>query len=175
MTERELVALLAGVLEAEGVRRGLPFAVVRDFQPTRQGRDLTQPVVYIHAVASAQRGWETKSYSNPEDRAGEVDQHRREVWHTLFQFSARGLPRSTQAIDVLTVARGAFASDNARTAFRAAGVLPLAPGSIRQVWLTNEAAEQEAHPSFDVLVGHSRQMIDPVAKVDVTASDFTPL
>lgn len=175
MTEGQLITLIAGVLEAEGQRRGIPFLVVRDFQPSHQGRDILRPVVYIHPVTAVQRGWEAKSYADDPDDPALLLQGRREVWHTTFQFSGQAVQDGMAAIDVLTAARGAIISDAARASFKAAGTLPLGPSQIRQVWITNESAQQEPHPSFDMALGHYRDMVDPVAKVDEMTPDMASI
>ena len=160
MTESELIALMATQVELEVARRSQSATVVRAFQPTHEGRDLSSPVIYVFPVAAAPRGWEAQSYSNPDMRPDDVDQHRQELWHTTFQFSARGARGGLAALDLLTMARGAFSSDLCRVAFRAAGTLPLTPGAIRQVYMQDEGGRQEAHPSFDVIMAHHRSMVD---------------
>lgn len=175
MTEAELIALMATQIEAEAARRAVALTVVRAFQPTHEGRNLTGPMVYVFPVTAVRGGAQGQTYTNPGDRPDELDQNRKELWFTTFQFSARGMPGALDALDLLTVAWGTFNSDHARIAFRSAGCLPWAPGPIRHTYMQDEGARQEAHPSFDVTMGHHRSMVDNWPAIADHGPEFYPV
>lgn len=152
MTDKELMVLAIAQIRAALTLAALPGTVAQSRQPTAQGVE-EGPVVYLHHAGGRRYGYQGKTDAYNAG-LGRID-HVEDYWlERSFQVDAL-VPyvptelASPTAFDYVDAVAAYLQTDQARAAFKGAGVGILRITDVREPYIVDDKDQHELAPSFD--------------------------
>jgi hypothetical protein len=160
MLDNALINLIATSLEAASAAFGWNYIVVQKDEPTQQGIP-TDPTIFFEKLFDTSRHFPMEKYSVNAFDATKLDDTEVQLVETVFQVSALVIqdPNNLSlptASDVANALRGFLISRNNADGWRAQGVGTLPPSQVRNPYIQDDRNRNEAFPSFDISLTHSR-------------------
>jgi len=169
MTDDQLSILLRAQIGYGLVRHGFPTVLVaRAYQPTTQGRT-DQATVYFFPVSDARYGWQHRTRAVDID-AGTITTTEAQWIESMVQVFAL-VPQNPRASiqvsakDLVNTTAMICNSEPFVSGMRVGGAGIQRVTAIRSPFFTNDRAQFEESPSFDITISHKREIteITPVS------------
>ena len=161
MKDNDLINLVAGQLESASVAAGWNYIVIQKNEPTQQGVP-TAASIFFEKLFDKPYGHPSHSLAINDDIQSFTSTE--EQWYeTHFQVSTlvtqdpENLSLPT-ASDVANYLKMYIASRQSRSVFMAENVGTLRVTEVRNPYFENDKHRMEAHPSFDIVFTHIRDI-----------------
>lgn len=178
MTDNQLLAILvSGFTAGLTSRAPYPVAVKQKFQSRQQGAK-SGPVLYLFKVGDRRRGSVQRKDTLDKTTTPWTFVHLESQWYeTTFQGMALvpqdpAQPNALTTSDVVNLGADIIQSDAMMLRLRARGIGVLRVGSIRNPYFVDEAARNEAEPSFDFVLTHKRETLNGVPVIESVDFNF---
>lgn len=161
MTENELIALVAGLIDEAAAALGYELGpTIQKLQPTQQGFEDNAP--YIQLIDDQPRGWPyTKAVHRPEERG--FDEIEFQLVQATFQVSVFSQadpenPGKPTAQDMANGIRMYVSSRNVCWRLSQDGVNMLQPREVRRSEFVNDRDQFAVDPNFDWTITYNKQI-----------------
>lgn len=170
MTDNELFSLLIATLQAGFTAQNITVGIRQSFQPTQQGAP-SGPCVFLHKLGDHRYGTAQRSvvYSGTH---GQGTLTETQQYETKFQIDALAIQNPANvsdmtASDYVNTAALILASDLTVANFSAQGVGILRVTDVRNTFFMDDKSRNEASPSFDVVITHTRAFVSHIPFTDI--------
>ena len=169
MRDLDLIGIVVSKVEEVLATRQFPYVVVQKDQSTQQGIP-SQGTVFFEILFNDYYGHPTSEFGFNELR-NEFELTEKQMMLTTFQFSCLipqdpRNPQAPTAKDVLDYVKRAISGRYMARQFVKSGINIFRVSQVRAGWFEDDNHQFENHPTFDLEIAHSSDVVFATPKID---------